>query len=685
MTCVTLGTLGPDNACVCCKKCSRQPCECCPACRLFDCICLCGTCGLQLKDKCTCCKRCFLAFGACTCCERCKRTVLICDCCSKCESFKEDCSCPCKTCEKKPCECCTGCQEAPTQCKCICEVCLKLKLQCDCCKTCRKFPCSKCSRCKTRPCQCCTRCSKLECICCKKCRAAQCVCVAEEAEVVEIDTSQDTPVTTPKTNTAQIKPVITMAQGLLEPPDISILKDQSQLEFYLTALESWEDLQDCGGYPANKRAAVILTCAFKTYPELCKQMSEHFKKTLKDKEDGVEQISDWLRTKFGLNKHADIVRVLNKWLNTTRNKNESLLDYITRFETAHNELANLGETLSSTFKAVLLLRQADLTDTDQHIITVNIDLNPKAAGSKKHFEDVKDAMRKFQHTRQANASIKGASAQPTKTYLAAFLEQLEADGSLEEDTKYNIHTYAARQFSQAKRGGKSWTRRPGGGGGGGGGRGGGHGGAHGGRVPQHGDTEVKFWKCVYCICNHRRWERCGCPCTTHKKEHCPNPDQAKVQKERNFQENKRKNEGAKEPEEKKAKPAEPERGYYSYMRRLDDLYGEDNTDATFLAKLVSIEDRSEPLPLNILLEELGVITAPPPPSDDLLPLLTEDEDDLGPLPLPPAEQNYDEVQQVPLVLHRSAGALTKVRSSKDSSILTDRNLFYETSAIIHRK
>ena len=685
MDCVAQGTLGPNNTCTCCPRCRKSPCDCCPACEKLDCVCVCTTCGLLLKDKCTCCKQCYQALGACTCCDRCERVITVCDCCGDCESLIEDCKCPCKRCqknpceccskcetnrdycscvcdkcEKKPCECCTVCQEAPTQCKCICEVCQKLKRKCECCRSCRKFPCSKCSRCKTRPCGCCPRCERLECSCCKKCKAVQCVCQETQEDVTVTEDS------TNKTNTAENtpKPTFSMAQGFLEPPDMSILKDSNQLEFYLSALESWEEIQDCNGYPAQKRAAVIFNCAFKTHPALCKEMGEHFKKTLKDKADGVEQISSWLRTKFGLNKHADIVRVLNKWLNTTRSRNESLLDYITRFEAAHNEVESLGETLSPTFKAVLLLRQADLTDTDHHIITVNIDLNPKAEGAKKHFEDVKGAMRKFQHTRQANAAIKGPSHQPTKTYLTQFLEELEADESLEDDTKYNIHTYLAQSQAQARGGRKNWSRNRGGGGRGGGYQGGG-GGGHGG---QHQDKE-KFWKCVYCICKHRRWERCGCPCTKHTKEQCPNPDPAKVQAERDRKnDNKRKDDTAKKPEEKRSKPAEPERGYYSYMSRLDAIYGEDNTDTTFLTKMVRVEDRSEPLPLNYLLEQLGVIPAPPPPS--VSPALST---------FPPVEQNYDEAPRVSLVLHRSAGANTQVRPSKDSSILTDRNLFHATN------
>ena len=167
---------------------------------------------------------------------------------------------------------------------------------------------------------------------------------------------------------------------------MSILKDKTQLEFYLHALENWDDLQDCGGYPANKRAAIIFTYAFKTNPVLCREMTDHFKKSLKDDEKGVEKIVEWLRKKFGLNKHADIVRVLNNWFNTVRGRDEELTNYISRFESAYNEVNKMGEDISATTRAVLLLRQAELTETEHHIITVNLKLDPTASYAKEQFE-----------------------------------------------------------------------------------------------------------------------------------------------------------------------------------------------------------------------------------------------------------------------------------------------------------
>ena len=39
----------------------------------------------------------------------------------------------------------------------------------------------------------------------------------------------------------------------------------------------------------------------------------------------------------------------------------------------------------------------------------------------------------------------------------------------------------------------------------------------------------RFWKCDYCICDHYpKWRPCGCACSTHKKESCPQLDPAKV-------------------------------------------------------------------------------------------------------------------------------------------------------------
>ena len=48
------------------------------------------------------------------------------------------------------------------------------------------------------------------------------------------------------------------------------------------------------------------------------EMSDNYCDTLKEDGDGIEKIITWLTNKFGMNKHADMVKVLNQFFNTKR-------------------------------------------------------------------------------------------------------------------------------------------------------------------------------------------------------------------------------------------------------------------------------------------------------------------------------------------------------------------------------
>ena len=99
---------------------------------------------------------------------------------------------------------------------------------------------------------------------------------------------------------------------------MSILRDRSQLDFYI---------------PPH---------AYNQAPELCKEMSDHFDNSVKSNNKGVEKTVTWLKARFGMNKHADMVKVLNLFLNTTRSKSENLVEYITRFQRNYAEVKKLG-------------------------------------------------------------------------------------------------------------------------------------------------------------------------------------------------------------------------------------------------------------------------------------------------------------------------------------------------------
>ena len=110
------------------------------------------------------------------------------------------------------------------------------------------------------------------------------------------------------------------------------------------------------------------------------------------------------KEKLETNKHADIAKVLNLFLNTTRSKNEDLEWYIARFERNYAEVKKLGESLSSTCLSVLLLRQAQLPETDNQIISMNLECDLKANNANQSFQSCKTSMRRFQHNKPTTST-----------------------------------------------------------------------------------------------------------------------------------------------------------------------------------------------------------------------------------------------------------------------------------------
>ena len=154
-----------------------------------------------------------------------------------------------------------------------------------------------------------------------------------------------------------------------------LLKDCSQLEFYISALKRWAKVS---GVEETLLEDIVLTHAFRQAPELCREISDDSNDSTGDNSAGIDRIISRLKEKFGVNKHADMVKVLNKFLNTTRANSESLVDYITRFERHYAEVKKLGETLSPTCLPILLIRQVQLTDLNSQIITTNPEFDPMA-------------------------------------------------------------------------------------------------------------------------------------------------------------------------------------------------------------------------------------------------------------------------------------------------------------------
>ena len=372
---------------------------------------------------------------------------------------------------------------------------------------------------------------------------------------------------------------------------MSILKDRSQLEFYTSALERWATIAKASGVAETLLADIVLAHAFKQAPELCKEMSDHFDNSLRDDSKGIEKIVTWLKAKFGMNKHADMVKVLNQFLNTTRARGENLVDYITRFERNYAEVKKLGETLSPTCLSILLLRQAQLTDTDSQIITMNLEFDPKADTAEQNFDNCKANMKKFQHNKIANHQAIGNQQKQSAT--STFIASLDNNDDFDQEQVESIKTFLGNMSARGGRGG--------------GRRGGARGGQAGGGLGQN----KKVWKCDFCICSHPRWKDCGCDCVNHRRENCPNPDPAKAEAYK-----KRKAEQDQDRNTKRyqdfPKQAATERGFLTFTQGFTDQIAQEESEYEILTLIATKvrEVEAEFQPLHKLFQALEINTDP---------------------------------------------------------------------------
>ena len=208
----------------------------------------------------------------------------------------------------------------------------------------------------------------------------------------------------------------------MKPPDIGVLKDKSNLLYYLHAQEQWARLS---GTPKKQQADIIMWHANSTHPELYREMVKKFGRTLVDKPDGLQKLTVFLKERFGLSFTADLMTTFKKFLAVQRKKGQDLVNFIIEFEAAYGELEKMGQTFTYNFQPLFLLERAQLSATDYQIITTNLTFNKEGEDdNEKIYESTKEAMRKHQHSNFA-AQLGAKPANPNKAintllaYLAA--------------------------------------------------------------------------------------------------------------------------------------------------------------------------------------------------------------------------------------------------------------------------
>ena len=158
------------------------------------------------------------------------------------KSIDKNCLCPCKICavqglldENGACTCCTICQTTP----------------CGCCPDCKQAHCCCCRNFQKPNCGIgCQRCWKStdDCDFCKSCQSLKEDCECEDRRTATPTRSATSPERLPTPPTpASLSSPITMSSQQVKPPDMAILKDPSQLNFYISGLQRWAIIAEATG------------------------------------------------------------------------------------------------------------------------------------------------------------------------------------------------------------------------------------------------------------------------------------------------------------------------------------------------------------------------------------------------------------------------------------------------------
>ena len=204
----------------------------------------------QIINSCGCCSVGRMPQQDGNCCKVCGKSDDSCPgCCNACK--KIHCECICSHCQQSSCRCCSNCKNYPCTCEQHCRQCKKEKDNCDCGKTCQQI---------ATDCLCCSVCPQLICVCCKNCGEPDrgIHCPRCQAIITDCNCVPQT-----QTQAGTLEPITPPIMQSLKPPDMSFLRDRSQLEFYISALEKWATIGKTSGIAETLLAEIILAHAVK--------------------------------------------------------------------------------------------------------------------------------------------------------------------------------------------------------------------------------------------------------------------------------------------------------------------------------------------------------------------------------------------------------------------------------------
>ena len=115
----------------------------------------------------------------------------------------------------------------------------------------------------------------------------------------------------------------------------------------------------------------------------------------------------------------------------------------------------------------------------------------------------------------------------------------------------------------------------------------------------------RFWKCVFCICNHPKWKNYGCECVNHRKKNGQNPDPTKAEA------HKKRKAGQDQNKYTKKRQNSPEQSFLTYTQGFTDQTVQAESEHEILTLATKVREvKAEFQPLHRLFQTLEINIGP---------------------------------------------------------------------------
>ena len=164
---------------------------------------------------------------------------------------------------------------------------------------------------------------------------------------------------------------------------------------------------------------------------------------LKDlkKENGLEILINFLDKTLGKDDLSDSLEKFEDFEDYCRGQNETILDYISRFDQKYNRLKKLGIELPSAIVAFKLLRRANITRDERLLVLTGMDYTERD----KLYEQAKTSLKKF---KGEPTNVAGSSSGTNSSSGSKVAVKLEPAFSVTDHVGDNEEAYLASGYRQ---------------------------------------------------------------------------------------------------------------------------------------------------------------------------------------------------------------------------------------------